>query len=216
MQKDTVSFPLPAHLEEKAQAKALRKVLPYLRESGWIRSSISQSSVDADGEPIPWYGYAAIDFLVERVSPEHRVFEFGSGNSTRWWAKRAKEVTAVEHDEKWAKKVAAEVPPNVKLLEVPLERDGDYCRTAQRTGESYEIVVIDGRDRVNCARQCLGPLTADGVIVWDDSHRRRYRVGIAFLQEQGFRCLRFRSLRPIGPEPGATSVFYRPSNCFGI
>jgi hypothetical protein len=203
-------------LDEPKQVRALRKALPYLRETGWIRSSLSKSSVDAEGAPIPWYSYAAIDFLQERVSPKHRVFEFGSGNSTLWWAGRAKSVMAVEHDSGWAAKVRATIPENVTLLEVPLEADADYCRTAQRTGSRYEIVVIDGRDRVNCALQCLESLADDAVVIWDDSHRSRYRRGFDFLAEHGFRRLRFTGLGPIAAEDGETSILYRTANCLDI
>ncbi len=198
------------------QVKAAMRALPYLQETGWIESHVSQTSVDTDGQPIPWYRYAAIDFLDERIDAGHNVFEFGSGNSTLWWARRAKSVTAVEHESAWAAKVRAAAPENVTLLEVPLETDGEYCRTPQRAGTKYEIVIIDGRDRVNCALNCLDTLTDDGVIVWDDSHRRRYRSGLDFLAEHGFRRLRFTGLGPIAPNDGETSVLYRPSNCFEI
>jgi hypothetical protein len=196
--------------------KAARKAIPYLSETGWIESRITQSSVDVAGKPIPWYSYAAIDFLKERVGVADRVFEFGSGNSTLWWAQRAKHVTGVEHDGKWATLVRKMMPENVELLEVPLEINGDYCRTPRRTEGRYEIVVIDGRDRVNCARQCLTALTDDGVVIWDDSHRRRYRPGLALLRDQGFRCLRFRGLGPISPGVSETSILYRAVNCLGI
>lgn len=198
------------------QSRALAKILPFLLETGWIDSHLRRTSVDADGKPIPWYRYAAIDFLAERVDIEQRVFEFGSGNSTLWWAARAKSVTAVEHDSGWAARVREDVPENVTLLEVPLETDGEYCRTAERTGERFDVIVIDGRDRVNCARHCLDALADDGVIVWDDSRRRRYRPGLAFLAEHGFRRLRFTGLGPIAANDGETSVLYRSSNCFRI
>lgn len=192
------------------------RALPYLKSTGWIGSNMRQSSVDAEGKPIPWYRYAAIDFLAERIAPESRIFEFGSGNSTLWWAARATTVVAVEHDSEWASRVRRVIPENVTLLEVPLETDGEYCRTAERTGERYEVVVIDGRDRINCAIHCLDSLADGGVIVWDDSHRHRYRNGLAFLAERGFRRLRFTGLGPIAANDGETSVLYRSLNCFGI
>jgi hypothetical protein len=203
-------------LKARAEARALRHALPYLLDSGWIHSRIAQASVNAAGEPIPWFCYAAIDFLAERLAPEHRVFEFGSGNSTLWWAARAARVTAVEHDAEWAAKVRESIPGNASLLEVPLEVDGKYCRTAEGTGEKFDVVVIDGRDRVNCALHSLDALTDEGVIVWDDSRRRRYRPGLDFLAEHGFRRLRFTGLGPIAANDGETSVLYRSSNCFGI
>lgn len=185
-----VSDPSASNAEERRLA---RKALPYLRASGWIDSHRTSTAVDADYEPIPWYRYAAIDFIAARTQPTWNVFEFGSGNSTLWWAQRVRSVTAVEHDDNWAERLAASAPDNVKLLHVSLEPGGAYCRTPQRTGSRFQVVLVDGRDRVNCALQSLTCLTEDGVIIWDDSHRRRYAVGLAELQQRGFRRVEYGS-----------------------
>lgn len=208
--------PLPAGEAEAEERRLARKALPYLRETGWTLSYRSKSAVDAAGRAIPWYRYAAIDFLDERAAPDQRVFEFGCGNSTLWWAERTRHVTAVEHHPDWARKVAADAPANVSVLEVELEPDGEYCRTPTRLESEFDVLIVDGRDRVNCALRSLSALAPSGVVIWDDSHRRRYRVGLRFLQQQGFKRIRFTGLGPIGPEPGETSIFYRPGNCFGI
>lgn len=210
-----MAIPMPASRDQPREVRAALRALPYLQETGWVESQISQSAVDANARPIPWYRYAAIDFLAERTDPQHRVFEFGSGNSTLWWAQRADTVTAVEHQPEWAARVRAAAPENVTLLEVPLEADR-YCQTPGTTGSRYDVIVIDGRDRVSCALRCLDALSESGVVVWDDSQRRRYRPGLEFLRENGFRRLRFTGLGPIAPNKGETSVLYRSSNCFGI
>jgi hypothetical protein len=196
--------------------RAALGALPYLQATGWIESHRARSSIDRDGAPIPWYRYSAIEFLAERVQSDHAVFEFGGGNSTLWGAVRSKSVITVEHEPEWAARVRAGAPDNVTLHDVPLEADGEYCRTPGRTGASFDVVVIDGRDRVNCARHCLEALADGGVVVWDDSQRRRYRPGLELLAEHGFRRLRFTGLSPIAANDGETSVLYRPANCLGI
>jgi hypothetical protein len=205
----------PAELRREERDYA-RKALPYLRTTGWINSQRLRTAVDAESQPIPWYRYPAIDFLEPRVTAELDVFEFGSGNSTLWWAARVATVVAVEHDAGWAETVGASAPENVEILMVPLERDGDYCRTPQRIDKLFHVLVIDGRDRVNCAIQGMSALREDGVIIWDDSQRRRYRHGLRLLENHGFRRLNFTGLGAIGGTPGETSVFYRPANCLGI
>ena len=55
---------------------------------------------------------------------------------------------------------------NASVSHYPLEADGDYCRAAETTQQEFAIVVIDGRDRVNCARHSLSALESAGVIVW--------------------------------------------------
>ena len=153
--------------------------------------------VDAEERPLPWYAYPVIELLARRVRPDMHVFEFGSGNSTLWWANLVEEVVAVEHDAQWAVRMAAQVPENVSFLRVPLEPDGDYCRTALRSGQKFHVIVIDGRDRVNCAKQCVKALRDDGVIVWDDSRRKRYRPGFRFLHRRDFRQLELSGLGPM-------------------
>jgi predicted O-methyltransferase YrrM len=190
--------------------------LPYLESSGWLRSRELKMPVDAEARPLPWYTYAAIDFLTRRSRPDMHVLEFGSGNSTRWWAERVATVVTVEHDEEWAARVARDLPSNVSLMRVPLEPDGEYCRSALHAREKFHVIVIDGRDRVNCAKNCLGSLRHDGVIVWDDSQRSRYRPGYRYLARRDFRRLEFTGLGAMAPVNKETSVFYRDGNCLGI
>jgi predicted O-methyltransferase YrrM len=207
--------PAPVDLDAETERLA-RGAMPYLQASGWLNSRRLKMPVDAEDRPLPWWTYPVIDFLARRVRPDMDVFEFGSGNSTLWLAGRVDHVVAVEHHPRWAVRMAQHVPENVDLLHVPLETDGDYCRTSARTGRRFDLVAIDGRDRVNCARQCLGALKEDGVIVWDDSQRKRYRPGFRFLARRGFRRLEFVGHGPMDSLPWETSVFYRDGNCLGI
>jgi hypothetical protein len=192
------------------------KMVPYLVESGWIESRRRQESVDRSGRPIPWITYPAVYFLEQRIRPEMTVFEFGAGNSTLWWAERTRHVTTVEHDASWAARISEALPSNVELTHVPLVRGGEYSQHARRSGRKYHVIVIDGRDRVNCAVSSSDSLRRDGVIVWDNTQRSRYAPGIRALGELGFRRIEFRGPAPIGNWGSETSIFYRPGNCLGI
>lgn len=108
------------------------------------------------------------------------------------------------------------MPPNVTYIHRALEEDGDYCREIANHAPGFDVVVIDGRDRVNCARQAVGRLADAGVIVWDNAERERYREGYALLEAQGFRRIDFVGLGPINPKAWMTSIFYRAANCLGI
>ena len=52
-------------------------------------------------EPLPWYTFSSIDFLEDLLQPQWRVFEYGSGGSTRFYRERCVEVETVEHDPAW-------------------------------------------------------------------------------------------------------------------
>lgn len=71
----------------------------YLRTEGWVLSEGAGMPVDDDGAPVPWYTYPCIDFLEARLDPSLSVFEYGSGLSTIWYARRVDEVVGVEHSQ---------------------------------------------------------------------------------------------------------------------
>lgn len=202
--------------EERVDTEVALDMLDHLRGSGWLESRRTRRPIDGETKPLPWYTYSAIYFLTLRVQPNMRVFEFGSGNSTLWWAERVERVTAVEHHEGWATKMERLSPDNASVSHIPLEEDGDYCRAALRVQDEIDILVIDGRDRVNCARRSLEALRPNGVVIWDNTERRRYRPGYEHLAQQGFRRIEFRGLGPVNAVPWETSVFYRRDNCFDL
>lgn len=189
---------------------------PYLSAAGWFLSIDKGMPVDNQGNPLPWYTYPFIRFLEPRARATMKVFEYGSGNSTLWWSARAANVVACEHDESWFEDMSKRLPPNVDYRFSKLEYGGEYCRAVAGFVSEFDCIVIDGRDRVNCAKNALGALKEDGVIIWDNSDRERYREGYDFLIENGFRRIDFWGLGPINAYEWCTSVFYRKENCFEI
>ena len=183
----------------------------FLRESGWLESYRRRIPTSSNG-PLPWFTYAAIAFLEPRINTAMNVFEYGAGFSTLWWSKRVNAVVSCESDPAWFSRMQSQCPPNVRLF---CEARGErYWRMA--SSFRSDIIVIDGRDRVECAKACLPGLTADGVIVWDNSDRPRYEEGFQLLSREGFRRLDFTGLGPVNFTPWMTSIFYRSSNCLGI
>lgn len=188
----------------------------YLNDIGWFNSFQFKMPVDQDGAPIPWVTYSFIDFIKPRIRSSHRIFEFGSGNSTFFYAKYAGKVVSVEHDKLWLEKIDKQKPVNSELVFCELTIDGRYCRMPQNFPDKFQVIIVDGRDRVNCCKQCLPALADDGVVVLDDSERPQYREGIGFLLQQGFKELTFTGISPGVFIYKATSVFYKPNNCLGV
>jgi len=85
----------------------------YLKRKGWFHS-LNGSPCDASG-PIPWYTYPAISFLTRIIRPEFKVFEYGCGNSTLWWAQMVNHVYSVEHNRGWYEEIRKKVPTNANL-----------------------------------------------------------------------------------------------------
>jgi hypothetical protein len=187
----------------------------FLVQSGWFESFRRSLPVDPAGKPIPWFTYAAILFLEGRLQQDMRVFEFGSGNSTRWWAAHVASLVSCEHDRSWYEKMKPALPPWVQYRLENVE-DGSYARAVLETGTRFHIVVVDGTDRVNCGRHALDALLPEGVIVWDNSDREEYRPAYDLLLARGFLRLDFFGMGPINAAGWGTSIFYRRENCLKL
>lgn len=187
-----------------------------LKDDGWFRSLEADASVDAQGNPLPWITYPAIDFLKKRIHPDMSVFEYGCGGSTLWWASRVKEIVSVEHSREWHEKMKRLAPSNVTLYHIELVDDGAYSRKVAEFDAAFDIVVIDGRDRVRCGINSLKALKPAGVIIWDNSDRQAYEQGIRFLLERGFHRVEFIGLAPLINIKSETSILFRNDNCLGI
>jgi hypothetical protein len=204
-----------------AQPKRLRSLLSfgekgYLAEIGWFKAHDKESPVDANDKPIPWVTYSFIDFISPRLNKAHRVFEFGSGNSTFFYAQYAGRVVSVEHDQAWLNKILAHKPDNAEMIFCELTKNGTYCRMPLSLGQTFDIIIVDGRDRVNCCLQCLSALSEQGVVVLDDSERDFYKPAIDFLLQQGFKQIPFSGISPGLFYRKSTTVFYKEGNCLGI
>ncbi len=70
----------------------------FLRNAGWFRSFREWRSVDEAGRPLPWLTYAFLHFFEPRLNPDFRMFEYGCGFSTLWYAARVKNIVAVENN----------------------------------------------------------------------------------------------------------------------
>jgi SAM-dependent methyltransferase len=188
----------------------------YLYDIGWTNSIVSGQVVDAFNNPLPWVTYPFIQFISGRLKKNLEIFEFGSGNSTFYYADKVALVDSVENNEVWYEKIKNTMPQNVKLFFCELENGGDYCKYAAKTNTVYDMIIVDGRDRVNCCINCVKALKPGGVIVLDDSERENYVPALEFLAEQGFRKIDFWGTAPIVNYLKCTTIFYKDNNCLGI
>lgn len=188
----------------------------YLAEIGWFVAYKNKSSVDGNNQAIPWFTYSFIDFMQERLNKNQHVFEFGSGNSTRYFAQKCASITSIEHDKEWYEVGLKDKPQNADIQYYPLNKDGDYCRAVSQGAMKYDIIIVDGRDRVNCCKNSLQALNEFGVIVLDDSERDKYNEARIFLLNAGLKELSFSGISPGFFYRKATSVFYKPNNSLKI
>jgi hypothetical protein len=188
----------------------------YLKANGWFESVYKRLPIDKHGREIPWWTYPAINFLEKRIRKDMQVFEYGSGNSTIWWGKRVKKVISCEHELEWCEKMKQNAPSNVEILYFDLVPSGDYSKAVAKYKEQFDVIVVDGRDRVNCARNALNALKSGGVIIWDNSEKEKYREGYKYLLDHKYKQLDFYGMGPINTYGWCTSIFYSSNNCLLI
>ena len=188
----------------------------YLDDLGWFLSAEMGTPTSKDGQPLPWLVYPIIEFLNDRLKDTMTVFEFGAGSSTRYFSERVAFVHSVEHDSSWLSDVERFELPNAKLYGSKVDYDGIYCRSISKPGVLFDLVLVDGRDRVNCCKMSVKFLTDVGVIILDDSERDRYGAAGNFLNELGFRRVDFWGISAANVNRRCTTIFYRSSNCLAI
>lgn len=176
---------------------------------------------------LPWWSFdaiASIEAELTRRGDRMSVFEYGSGASTLWLSKRCRAVHSVEHDPDWARQVremcAGRANVTISTVTAPKATEATRCRSG-RSGwtdrsfdryvdsirscpEKFDMIIVDGRARADCLAAARGMLKDGGMILFDDSHRSRYRAAI-----ETFDMPRrtFHGLVPGLPMPGETTVF---------
>ena len=188
----------------------------YLSEIGWFESFKEQKSIDKEAKPIPWFSYPFIDFLTPRLTKDLVIFEFGSGNSTLFFADKVKKVVSIEHNKDWYQMVRKTKPSNVELVQTETDSIKDYLQYFLNLNDKLDIVIVDGLHRNECLINACDNLLSNGVIILDDSERTEYKVGIESIIGRGFKRLELWGISPGYLYRKSTTVFYRSNNCLNI
>lgn len=195
----------------------IRNDKSFLHQSGWMESKKRDYPCRADGTELPWMNFSIIRFLEERLTKEHSLFEYGSGFSTAFYSKLVKTVTSVEHNKEWFDLVTKKLPKNAELIFAEEDIDGDYCRSILNVDKKFDVIIVDGKDRVNCLKQSLEAVSDQGVVLLDDSFRSEYNEGAELYIKKGYKTLNFEGLKPAGNgSADYSTLFYKNNNCFGI
>ena len=101
--------------------------------------------------------------LIDNLSKNQVVLEWGTGDSTVEIGKIVREVYSIEHLKKWYDKIKKRVTSNVKLFLCPVTMknkriDGDldefkeYVEKPLEFDEKFDLILIDGRARYECGK----------------------------------------------------------------
>ncbi len=144
------------------------------------------------------------------IGPEpFDVFEWGSGGSTIWFArKNIGKVISAEHNLTWFKRVASEAkglglencsvhyhPPIPKkgcrdsfghMYSMPNMSFRDYIKCLPSLKIKFDLILIDGRARVKCFKEAIKHVKKRGIIILHDSERECYRECEHIAVDSGF------------------------------
>ncbi len=182
----------------------------------------------------PWLPYLVTDYITTRFKPR-RVFEWGSGESTLFFAKQGLfELISIEHDPEWH--ISLQVPSWVTYRYIPFEQGtigpdkanpahyksgstqlGDvnfkrYC-SAIDDYDKFDLILIDGMARASCLAHAYSHVADGGCIVLDNTGDRPYYLEqTAHLfgnYEKGWETIKFMGYGPILDYKWETTIFIK-------
>lgn len=138
------------------------------------------------------------NFFLQHLKSNHKVLEYGSGESTKQIAERVESVLSIEHQKFWYEKVSKEVPNNAEVVLVEpnfphTSGDGSYEQFKNYVeypiGKGvFDIILIDGRARPWCTSVCKKISHKNTIVFVDDFNtgeitRREYKLAHYYLNE---------------------------------
>jgi hypothetical protein len=130
---------------------------------------------------LPWITFPAMRFLRERITPNTRVFEWGSGMSTLWFERYCAEVWAVEDNPVWYATIAG----RAKRAKVVLREGKAYVDTILEFPPGYfDVVSVDGSHRLECFRLAVEHVRAGALLVVDNTDNDRTTGGELFVIDE--------------------------------
>lgn len=180
------------------------------KRQGYLRSIESKLPIAADGLPIPWYTYPAIEYFNRLDAKGLNIFEFGCGQSSLYWASKGAKVWCVEHDQEWFETMQSR---GSSLQGIKFCTDKiSYAQAILDSNIQFDIVIIDGIWRNECAAAALERIRAEGVIIVDNSDW--YTDVTSFLRTKGYFPIDFNGFGPCNPYCWTTTLMLPFSSHF--
>jgi hypothetical protein len=178
------------------------RALKILNDYGWQRSKAEYAAIDKDGQPIPWITYPAIEYLNQINLQDKRILEWGSGNSSQYFATRCNEIYSIEHNKEWFDSLQKNLLQNQKLFLSTLE---NYATFPSSLGLKFDIIIIDGMLRKECVDASFDLIEQGGMILLDNSER--YPDMCETIRNKSYFQIDFHGFGPINEYTSVTSIF---------
>jgi predicted O-methyltransferase YrrM len=128
----------------------------------------------------PWLPKKFMELFESWETKDWKMWEFGSGFSTSWFARRVGTLWSIEHSHQWHESVkkACKKKSNVHLLRKDLDK-GYAEKILEFQDKFFDFVLVDGRNRVECLKNSKEK--AKKIIALDNGLRERYHSAVALM-----------------------------------
>jgi len=188
---------------EVASISAARRLVAR----GHSRTVSARLPVGPDGRPIPWYTYPFIDYISDVDVSKWKIIEFGSGQSTLFWAPRVASILAYESSTDWLEKMRKSSPPNVELR---LFEGEPTLQELAGLDFVPDLVVVDGPKRGACAEKSIEAFGLRPIYILENSDW--FPKAAAAMRKAGLVEIRFKGFGPINGYAWATSLLVSGNN----
>lgn len=121
---------------------------------------------------VPMISYRARHAIDQFLTTETQMIEFGSGNSTPWFAERVGKLISIEDQQSWFEHTNSLLKKR-QLTNVQYEfrPDNSYTDLSAIEDNSLDFALIDGTDREGCIFSIASKLKAGGMVYLDNSDK---------------------------------------------
>lgn len=197
-------------VSEQQESVCIRNAEILFHEQGFAQALIANKCIDMAGQPIPWYTYPAIEYISQFDLTAMNIFEYGCGNSSLFWASRAKKVVSIENNQEWYNKILDKAPENLELL--LRDTREEYINCIDDFDLKFDIIVIDGAYRYDTSEKALSRISSNGLIIIDNSDRAvafdEYSSATRLLRKEGFIQADMSGFGPLNRYTWTTSFFF--------
>ena len=138
----------------------------------YIVNKLSQWLYERRHPDHPWLTRDAIALLAAHIGPGQRGFEWGSGNGSRWFAKRSASLVSVEHNSAWYTTVRqGHTDAGITNVDYRFVEEPHYTAVIDEfADESFDYVLVDGLFRDQAFLKSIPKLKPGGWIIFDNAN----------------------------------------------
>jgi len=158
--------------------------LSSLLKPNYLYYRLKQKYFELTHPDLPWLSRSAILLLDNWLKPTDIGFEWGSGRSTIWFAKRVKKIISIEDNHNYylyvkSRIIKEKLNDKIDLNFIPCELcEQDEPEThlyadfiLNFPDEYFDFILVDGNIRILCMERAISKIKRGGMLILDNANR---------------------------------------------